>query len=55
MTLTRSDFRFRTVPDGYKLAQRVGSGWELLSTVYPTKSEAASAIATWTSTVNDNS
>lgn len=38
--LIRSDFRLRKVPAGYKVAQRVGSGWELLSDVYPTKSDA---------------
>lgn len=31
-------------PTGYRVAQRVGGGWELLSPVYPTKADAVSYI-----------
>jgi len=40
----QADFRLRKVPNGYRVSQRVGSGWELLSTVYPTKADAVSYI-----------
>jgi hypothetical protein len=44
MTLERADFRLRKVPAGYRVAQRVGGGWELLADVFPTKAEAAAFI-----------
>jgi hypothetical protein len=42
--LTRQDLRLRKVPTGYKVAQRVGSGWELLSNVYETRRDAVAFI-----------
>ena len=38
--LIREDFRLRKVPAGYRVAQRVGSGWELLSDVYESREAA---------------
>lgn len=43
--LTREDFRLRKVPAGYRISQRVGSGWELLADVYPTRREAEAFIS----------
>lgn len=46
--LTRSDFRLRKVPAGYRISQRVGSGWELLADVYPSRREAEGFVASVT-------
>lgn len=43
--LYREDFRLRKVPSGYKVSQRVGSGWELLSDVYATRQDAVAFIS----------
>lgn len=48
MLLTREDFRLRKVPAGYRVAQRIGSGWELLADVYATRREAVAFIASAT-------
>jgi len=42
--LTRADFRIRKVPSGYKVWQRVGTGWEALCDVYETRPEAGTAV-----------
>ena len=42
--LTRQDFRLRKVPTGYKVSQRVGSGWELLCDVHETRKAAVAFI-----------
>lgn len=46
LRLERQDFRLRKVPTGYKVAQRIGSGWELLSEVYQSRREALVFIDT---------
>lgn len=51
--LVRSDFRIRRVPKGWKVAQRVGNGWELLSTMYDTKAEAVTYIGSCTTPTAD--
>ena len=38
------DFRIRKVPSGYKIWQRVGSGWEALADVYGTRAQAREAV-----------
>ncbi|MDA0251503.1 MAG: hypothetical protein O2892_17265 [Actinomycetota bacterium] len=43
--LLREDFRLRKVPAGWRIAQRVGSGWELLSDVYQSRADANLFIA----------
>lgn len=44
-TLLREDFRLRKVPAGWRVAQRVGGGWELLSDVYESRADANLFIA----------
>lgn len=46
--MTREDFRLRKVPNGYRVAQRIGSGWELLADVHPTKRDALAFVASVT-------
>ncbi len=46
--LTRSDFRLRKVPAGYRISQRVGGGWELLADVYASRREAEGFVASVT-------
>lgn len=46
--LIREDFRLRKVPAGYRVSQRVGSGWELLADVYPSRREAEDFVASVT-------
>jgi len=43
-TLLREDFRLRKVPAGWRVAQRVGGGWELLSDVYESRADAQAFI-----------
>ena len=43
--MTRDDFRIRKTRDGFRVWQRVGSGWERLSDVYPTPEDARAWIA----------
>ena len=43
-TLSREDFRLRKVGSGYKVSQRVGSGWELLADVHASKRDAEEFI-----------
>lgn len=43
--LLREDFRLRKVPAGWRLAQRVGGGWELLADVYESRADANLFIA----------
>lgn len=42
--IDRADFRLRRTPTGWRISQRVGAGWELLSDRYPTKPEALARI-----------
>lgn len=41
---TPDDFRIRKTPAGYRLWQRVGSGWEALSEVYGSRADARTAV-----------
>jgi hypothetical protein len=43
----REDFRTRKVPGGYRIWQRIGSGWEPLSDIYPTRADARAAVQRW--------
>lgn len=48
--MDETDFRIRKAPTGHKIWQRIGSGWEPLATIYPTRTEARAAIRQWLTT-----
>jgi hypothetical protein len=46
--MTANDFRIRRAPKGFRVFQRVGSGWEAMSDIHPTRAEARAWIASVT-------
>jgi hypothetical protein len=40
----REDFRIRKTPRGYRVFQRIGSGWEALADIHPTREQARIAV-----------
>lgn len=44
MTIERTDFRIRKTAAGYAVTQRVGSGWERLADLHPTRAAAQAFI-----------
>ena len=48
--MSADDFRIRKVPTtGYRVWQRVGTSWEALADVYPSRADARAAIQRWLS------
>lgn len=43
--MTADDFRIRKTAAGYRISQRVGSGWEMLADVWPSRRDALAHIA----------
>lgn len=43
--LTADDFRIRKTAAGYRISQRIGSGWETLADLHATRDDARQFIA----------
>jgi len=43
--MTTDDFRIRRIPQGFRVWQRIGSGWEALADLHPTRADARAWIA----------
>ena len=46
MTLDRTDFRIRKTTRGFIISQRIGSGWQRLYDIHPTRADAQAYIDT---------